>query len=89
VFTDLRPVFGRSAEAGPQAALVISTLKIEFHRPDGSLDAVFFALDRGDLLELYNVVDRALQNTETLERFIESAELPYWEFVEFDDARAD
>ncbi len=78
-------MFSAGVESGPKAALVISSLRIEFHRPDGSLDACFFALDRGDLFRLSAVVDRALRKTDALTRFIERAQLPYWEYTDFDD----
>ncbi len=33
ILTDLRPVFGSDTSDGPKAALLISTLKIDFHPP--------------------------------------------------------
>jgi hypothetical protein len=89
IVTDIRPVFGRNAEDGPEAALVVSSLKVEFHRSDGALDSFFFALDRSDLLRLHEIVDRALKKTEALVSMIARAELPYWEYIDFDDASTD
>lgn len=89
VFTDIRPVFGPDAREGPRAALLVSTLKIDWHPTDGSTESAFYALDRSDLQRLRDVVDRALDKAASLEGVIGSAALPYWQYREPDEEDAD
>jgi hypothetical protein len=89
ILTDLRPVFGSDTSDGPKAALLISTLKIDFHPPDGSLDSHFFALDHADLLRLRATVDRALSKHQSLREMVKQIDLPYWEYKEARDAPTD
>lgn len=85
ILTDLRPVFGPDASDGPLAATLIATLKIEAHE-SGEVRPYYFALDHADLLELQEVIDRALVKTTELKRLAERLQLPYWEYEEVDDA---
>jgi hypothetical protein len=89
ILTDMRPVFGPDTSQGPKAALLISTLKIDFHPPDGSLDSHFFALDYADLLRLRDTVERALSKHKSLRAMIKQTGIPYWEYREAHDAPAD
>ncbi len=89
ILTDLRPVFATDVSKGPKAALLISTLKIDFHPPDGSLDSHFFALDYADLLNLREAIDRALLKHQGLREMVEQIGLPYWEHREMRDASTD
>lgn len=86
ILTDLRPVFGSDARAGPKAAAIVATLKIEAHDGGGEVKPHYFALDHADLVELRRVVDRALDKTVQLKRLAERFQLPYWEYKEVDDA---
>jgi hypothetical protein len=86
VLTDLRPVFGRDAQAGAKAATVVATLKIEAHEGTGPLSEYYFAMDHGDLLRLRAMVDRALAKTAAIKRLADRMDLPYWEYEEVDDA---
>lgn len=86
ILTDLRPVFGSDAGDGAKAATLVATLKIEAHEGGGEIRPYYFALDHADLLELQQVVDRALVKTTELKRLAERLHLPYWEYEEVDDA---
>jgi hypothetical protein len=86
VLTDVRPVFGRDANQGPKAAVLISTLKIDFHPISGEVDSLFFALDRADLSRLRMVVDRALTKHDSLHKMLEQTDLPTWEYKDAPDA---
>lgn len=87
VLTDVRPVFGPVVDDGPQAAAIISTLKLEFHPAgDRGIESSFYALDRMDLVRLRQVVDRAIRKTDQLEKLLNDSDLPYWEFREPRDA---
>ncbi len=85
VLTDLRPVFGPDPTGGPQAALLVATLKLEYHLADGPVDVDFFALDYSDLLRLRDIVDRALAKHTSLRGLIDKMDLPYWEYREFEE----
>lgn len=88
ILTDMRPVFGPDISQGPKAALLISTLKIDFHPPDGSLNSHFFALDYADLLRLRDAVERAISKHKSLQAMIKQTDIPYWEYREARDATA-
>jgi hypothetical protein len=59
ILTDLRPVFGSHVEDGPQAMVVLHTLKLIFHEGSQRHQEFFVALDAGDLRALRKVIDRA------------------------------
>lgn len=80
ILTDVRPVFGRAASEGAHAAVIIASLKIDFHTSAGPIESCFFALDPSDLVRLRSVVDRALDKTQSLKDLISRMELPYWEY---------
>ncbi|HEX5851763.1 MAG TPA: hypothetical protein VFY36_01605 [Solirubrobacteraceae bacterium] len=87
ILTDLRPVFGPDPTRGPQAALLVATLKLEYHLADGPVDVDFFALDYSDLLRLREIVDRAIAKHTSLRGLIDKMDLPYWEYREFEERR--
>lgn len=87
ILTDLRPVFGPDPTSGPQAALLVATLKLEYHPADGPVSAEFFALDYSDLLRLREIVDRAIAKHTSLRGVIDRMDLPYWEYREFEEGR--
>lgn len=86
VLTDIRPVFGGDANRAPKAAVLISSLKIDFHPISGDLDSLFFALDSADLHRLRTVVDRALAKHDSLHKMLEQTGMPTWEYRETRDA---
>ena len=89
ILNDLRPVFGPNPSDGPKAALLVATLKIDYHVAGGPLDSTYFALDYSDLLRLRDVVDRALAKHASLRGSVEKMNLPYWEYREPPDATRD
>ncbi len=89
IVNDLRPVFGPDPADGPKAALLVATLKIDYHVTGSPLDSAYFALDQTDLRRLRDVVDRALAKHASLRGLVESMNLPYWEYDEPLDAPGD
>lgn len=85
IVTDIRPVFGPSVDDGVRAAEIVSTLKVQYHTAEGPLESVFFGLDRGDLVRLQDVVDRALKKVQSLEQLVSRMDLPYWEYREAEE----
>jgi hypothetical protein len=87
VLTDIRPVFGPDATAPPIGAVINETLKIEYFTAADTKE-VFIALDRDDLIRLKSVVDRAITKAESLQAFLEAADLRYYEWGVSDHADA-
>lgn len=78
--TDLRPVFGTDVNAGLQAAIITTSMKLEYHPGGmGDVEPIFVALGRADLEHLERSVKRALSKVDELEKFITAANLPYWD----------
>jgi len=68
VLTDLRPVFGSSVEESPAALVAIHTLKISY-RHNHDLSEFFVAMDNADIIELMDVLGRALKKEQALRHF--------------------
>lgn len=74
VLTDIRPVFGADINDGPQAAVLVHTLKLTYH--DGpEMRDVFFAMDRSDIEGLRGALERAMKKEQTLRDFANRANL--------------
>jgi hypothetical protein len=69
ILTDLRPVFGEGEVATPTAALITHTLKIEYHDASGR-DALYMALDDGDLEKFIEVLTRAQKKSSSLRSLV-------------------
>ncbi len=65
VLTDLRPIFGGNVEESPAALVAVHTLKI-LYRKDDDMASFFIALDRTDVIELIEVLQRALKKEDAL-----------------------
>ena len=74
ILTDVRPIFGNSAEEAPEAAVVVHTLKLAYLR-GGRVDEVFFAMDEGDLLHLKRAVARAELKAKSIRTALMKAQL--------------
>lgn len=59
ILTDLRPVFGTRVEDGPQAMVVLHTLKLTFHETNTQHQDFYVSLDADDLVTLRKLIDRA------------------------------
>jgi hypothetical protein len=66
ILTDLRPVFGARVEDGPQAMVVLHTLRLTYHEAHKKHEEFFVVLDADDLKQLGNQIDRAERKAETL-----------------------
>lgn len=76
VASDIRPVFGESAEEPPKGAIIAHNLNLHYY--DGSAHKQFhFALDAKDLQAMINILNRAQAKAEQLESVIRKAELPF------------
>ena len=73
--TDMRPVFG--SDEKPAGAVVVHTLKLTYHEgPKRSLREFFVAMNRDDLDELREVLDRALRKQSELSHVLAQCGLP-------------
>jgi hypothetical protein len=70
ILTDIRPVFEVDLETAPSSAFIIHTLRISFHRA-GSIDEFFVALDKDDLANLQEVVERAQKKDDNLRKVLQ------------------
>jgi hypothetical protein len=59
IFTDLRPVFGARVEDGPDAMVVLHSLRLTYHQGSQRHQQFYVALDDGDLKKLKKLIDRA------------------------------
>jgi hypothetical protein len=74
ILTDIRPVFGSDILSEPNAAVIVNTLRLTYHHGP-TLRSLSVALDRDDLDELSDLLDRAKSKTETLHRFLEKSKV--------------
>jgi len=74
--SDLRPVFRNDGEA-PAALLPIHTLQIAYHLPNFELATFSVAMTEHHLLELRDVIARAIRKHEQLRLFAKSADVPF------------
>jgi hypothetical protein len=81
IVTDIRPIFLAADSLEPVATVLIHNLKLVSHTADTHTEH-FFALDTGDLRALRDVIDRALEKEEALERVIRTTNLTYLAFTE-------
>ncbi|HPF40681.1 MAG TPA: hypothetical protein P5081_18330 [Phycisphaerae bacterium] len=63
--SDIRPIFGGATNFKPVAAAIVHTLKITSHA-EGEHVSKYFALDASDLMDLRDVIDRAIKKEESL-----------------------
>lgn len=75
IVSEIRPVFVDSVDDPPPGAVLVHTLQLGFWRSEGGTDAMDFALDHADLLELSRVVERALRKASTLRTLLQSSGL--------------
>jgi hypothetical protein len=76
VMTDIRPVFGVSPDAPPKAALIVHTLKINYHDAEG-LKEFYVAMDSDEMDQLMYVLDRADAKSKSLRAVLDAAKLPH------------
>jgi hypothetical protein len=75
ILSDVRPVFGPRPTQRPVGAVVTHTLRLGYH--EGSEHKEFFViLDSDDLIEMSEVVTRAMAKDRTLRELLSSAKLP-------------
>jgi hypothetical protein len=75
--TDLRPIFRDDLEEGPEAMIVVHSLKLTFHRGSREHQVFHLALDASDIAELRGVLDRAEAKAKVLKERV--PQYPYWE----------
>jgi hypothetical protein len=77
ILTDIRPVFGDSLDEAPKAAVVIHTLRIDYHEsvtPPCHRE-LFFSLDADDIAQLKKTLERAEAKEKSLRLVLEKAQL--------------
>jgi hypothetical protein len=74
ITNDIRPVFDGAPEKGVTGAMIVHTLKLDYHSAKGR-EELYVALDDNDLEDLGEAVERAKRASRAVARFIESAGL--------------
>ena len=69
ILTDIRPVFAGAPSQGPDAALILHTLKIHYFQGTQHQD-VYLAMDRIDLDRLKDVIRRAEEKADQLKNVL-------------------
>jgi len=77
VITDVRPIFSEE-ELSPLAAVLIHNLEIQAYT-DGNHASYFAAMDSTDLMQLRDVIDRAIKKEAALRKTIDQSGLSYIE----------
>lgn len=74
VVSDVRPVFESDEHIGdPVGAILVHSMNIVFqNRVTGSFDEFFVALDTGELREVQQCIERAIEKSELLEKALKS-----------------
>jgi hypothetical protein len=76
ILTDIRPIFEDDPSREPEAAVMLHTLRIQYHDTSGHVRSMYFGMDSDDLNTLRNVVDRALKKAASLEGLVAQLPLP-------------
>lgn len=79
VFTDIRPIFERDVTDPPTGAVIVEMLQIQTWDREGQSETLYVALDESDLREIKEVVERALEKTDTLRSFLAEQSIAYFE----------
>jgi hypothetical protein len=73
ILTDIRPVFTKQPSQPPDAAVLVQMLKIDYH--ENGIKSFYVALDSQDLRKLRDVIDRAVEKTDSLRGHLGGAAL--------------
>jgi hypothetical protein len=70
VLTDIRPVFSSDVHDRPNGTVIVETLQLQTWDREGNSETLYIAMDKADLLELRSVIDRALEKTDTIDKWL-------------------
>lgn len=74
ILTDLRPAFADDPTKPPKAMTILHTLRIGYINDTGEHREFYITLDKSDLSDLKELIERALTKSKTLEALIAKAE---------------
>jgi hypothetical protein len=74
VLTDIRPVFGTFPDDPPIGAVIVHTLKFDYHQ-DGQVREFFITLDTDQVADLVDVLARAKLKAGSLKQVLAKAEI--------------
>jgi len=75
ILTDVRPVFGDDPTSAPLAAIIVHSLKIQYHEDQDTAREFYVSIDAGDLKALRDASDRALAKAESLQAILQTAQI--------------
>lgn len=73
VMTDFRPIFHIDVAEKPDAAVIIHMLKITQRDNFGTHKDIYFALDHSDIVNMQNVLERALKKEQTIRNIMKDS----------------
>jgi hypothetical protein len=76
ILTDIRAVFGSDPGARPVGAVIVHTLKLEYHDDTGAHREFFVALDSEDLNTLGTALQRAVAKAKALDQLLSESRIP-------------
>ncbi len=76
IVTDIRRVFGSNPGMAPKAAVIVHSLKLNYHH-EGELKDFYIAMDTDDIKTLRDVLERADLKAESLKSIINNAGITY------------
>lgn len=84
IVTDLRPLFEDPSDI--QGAVIVHTLRIEYHQGGGQIKAFYVTLGASELHQLQSLVQRAVQKSDALRHFAEASKLRIYDVMKEDSA---
>lgn len=75
IISDMRPLFGLSADKEPEAALIVHSLHVHALSGSGDEEDIYVALDSRDLQDLISVLERAVKKEKLLASFMEHSKI--------------
>ncbi len=76
VLTDSRPIFGTDTESLPEAAAIIHTLSISYHK-NGKRKGIYVAMSSKDVEALISTLKRAISKEKGLRKLLDAAKVPF------------
>lgn len=80
IVTDIRPVFDQKPGDDPIGSVLVHNFRVDYFH-EGRVKTTTFAMNGHDLNQLKDVVDRALQKSESLSRFLDKSSLPQFDIT--------
>jgi hypothetical protein len=85
VLTDIRPVFPEEVSDRPDGAVIVQTLQLQTWGVGSGTETMHISMDESDLLEIRDVIDRAIAKTGTLKTLLDDQGMTHFELDKRED----